>query len=94
MCCEPPGLSVPSWHTANFTGHRLLEQPAEGQGNLRIVAALVNSLQDDVGRESVTLLNATPEPIDLSCDGAGDFLPCQALSCLTKCEMLGSMYTF
>lgn len=42
------------------------EQPPEGPGNLRIVAALINAPQDDVGRESVTLLNATPEPIDLS----------------------------
>ncbi len=42
------------------------EQPTEGPGNLCIVVALVNAPQDGVARESVTLLNATPEPIDPS----------------------------
>ena len=58
-----------SWHTDDQTGHRLPKEPpneTEGSGNIRIVAALVNPQQTDVGRESVTLLNTSPASIDLS----------------------------
>jgi hypothetical protein len=33
---------------------------------VRIIAALVNPKGDDPGRESVTLINATPAPVDLT----------------------------
>lgn len=35
-------------------------------GRVRIVGALVNPFGDDVGQESVTLVNASPQPIDLN----------------------------
>ncbi len=37
----------------------------ESDGRVRIVAALVNPTGHDPGRESVTLVNVTPDPIDL-----------------------------
>jgi uncharacterized protein YukJ len=59
-----------AWHTDDTTGHRI-EVPGGGSptandGIIRIVAALVNPVGDDVGRETVTLLNTSPSPIDLS----------------------------
>jgi len=41
-----------------------VQQPTESAG-VAIVAALVNPPADDVGKESVTLLNARPEAVDL-----------------------------
>lgn len=37
-----------------------------GTAGVRIVAALVNPAGDDAGHETVTLLNARPEPVDLA----------------------------
>lgn len=57
-----------AWHTDDVTGHRLMpEQPTEEEpdGRVRIVAAMVNPRGDDAGRERVTLLNTTPDTIDL-----------------------------
>lgn len=62
-----------AWHTDDTTGHRI-ETPGGGiptvptanDGIIRIVAALVNPVGDDVGRETVTLLNTSPSSIDLS----------------------------
>lgn len=57
-----------AWHTDDVTGHRLTpEQPTEAEpdGRVRIVAAMVNPKGDDAGRERVTLLNTTPDTIDL-----------------------------
>jgi uncharacterized protein YukJ len=41
------------------------EQETDRDGQVRIVAALVNPAGHDPGRETVTLVNITPEPIDL-----------------------------
>jgi uncharacterized protein YukJ len=57
-----------AWHTDDVTGHTLVpDQPTdeEPDGRIRIVGALVNPKGDDVGRERVTLLNTTPEAVDL-----------------------------
>lgn len=56
------------WHTDDQTGHTIPSEPSnetEGSGHLRIVAAMVNPPGDDVGHETVLLLNTTPEAIDL-----------------------------
>ena len=57
-----------AWHTDDVTGHRLTsEQPTEEEpdGRIRIVAAMVNPRGNDAGRERVTLLNTTPDTINL-----------------------------
>jgi uncharacterized protein YukJ len=59
-----------SWHTDDSTGHALggAPQPVPvpgGDTRLRIVAALVNSAGPAPEAETVTVLNASPEPIDL-----------------------------
>ncbi|MEV0388454.1 DUF2278 family protein [Nonomuraea sp. NPDC050643] len=56
-----------SWHTDDVTGHPLEAElvPTELEGAVRIVAALVNPAGPAPERESVTLLNASPEEIDL-----------------------------
>ena len=41
------------------------EREADRDGQVRIVAALVNPAGHDPGRETVILVNTTPEPIDL-----------------------------
>ncbi len=56
------------FHTDDNAGHRIPEAcdvPA-ADGRVLIVAALVNPTGPDQGLESVTLLNTTPKPIDLS----------------------------
>lgn len=62
------------WHTDDRTGHALVgPRPDEGEptpipvpeGIVQIVAALVNPPGADQGHETVTLLNTTPEPLDL-----------------------------
>jgi uncharacterized protein YukJ len=56
-----------AWHTDDRTGHRLEEPgPTEPDFGLRIVAALVNPIGPAPERETVTLLNATPQAIDLA----------------------------
>ena len=56
-----------SWHTDDQTGHAIAMEPGEDpQGQINIVAARVNPLDGDVGKETVTLLNPTPHPVDIS----------------------------
>jgi uncharacterized protein YukJ len=57
-----------AWHTDDVTGHRFTPVPPieeEPDGRIRIVAAMVNPKGDEAGRERVTLLNTTPDTIDL-----------------------------
>ncbi len=58
------------WHTNDQTGHSI---PEECNGiippittSVQIVAALVNPEGDDVGHETVTLINLSPRVVDLS----------------------------
>lgn len=53
-----------SWHTDDTTGHRLENGTAEA--SMYIIAALVNPEGSDDQRETVTLINASPEAIDLN----------------------------
>jgi uncharacterized protein YukJ len=62
-----------AWHTDDTTGHALpgpaptpTPPPVEGEPVLRILAAMVNPRGGDPERESVLLLNASPEAIDLT----------------------------
>ncbi len=59
-------------------GGQVVVTPAGGLASLRIVAALVNPPGDDVGHESVTLLNPTTDAVDLNgwklADGHGKTL--------------------
>lgn len=58
-----------AFHTDDTTGHALTtpEVPSEMVAPpLSIVAALVNPPGDDVGLETVTLLNASPDPLELA----------------------------
>lgn len=69
-----------SFHTDNVTGDPLPNVPGQPvplpdlppveapmpDGKVRIVAALVNPPGDDLGKETVTLLNASPETVDLN----------------------------
>jgi uncharacterized protein YukJ len=58
------------WHTDDQTGHRLPECddiiPPKIDSCIQIVAALVNPEGDDAGHETVTLINLSPNLIDLS----------------------------
>lgn len=54
-----------TWHTDDKTGHRLNDK-AEPDGTIRIVAALVNPAGPAPEREVVTLINTLPEPVDLT----------------------------
>jgi uncharacterized protein YukJ len=54
-----------AWHTDDTTGHAIT-QPADSDRALRIVAALVNPVGPAPEAETVTLLNASPGPIDLA----------------------------
>jgi hypothetical protein len=57
-----------AWHTDDTTGHAIDEappRPVPGDQALRILAALVNPIGPAPEPETVTLLNASPEPIDL-----------------------------
>jgi uncharacterized protein YukJ len=56
-----------AWHTDDTTGHAFEDGPPVSVGRpVRIVAALVNPLLPAPERETVTLLNASPEPVDLT----------------------------
>lgn len=59
------------WHTDDRSGHRLGQCegviiPPEKEPNIRIIAALVNPEGDDLGHETVTLINLAPQPVNLS----------------------------
>jgi hypothetical protein len=58
-----------AWHTDDTTGHAIpgpQPHPVGAEGAVRIVAALVNPPGPAPERERVTLLNASPDPIDLT----------------------------
>lgn len=61
-----------SFHTDDNTGHAITTGGKKGHGgervdgNIRIVAATVNPSGHDPGMETVTLINTTPQPVDLS----------------------------
>jgi uncharacterized protein YukJ len=54
-----------AWHTDDHTGHALPVMP-EPDYALRIVAALVNPIGAAPERETVTILNTTPQAMDLT----------------------------
>ncbi|GAA4956168.1 hypothetical protein GCM10023205_17800 [Yinghuangia aomiensis] len=56
-----------AWHTDDTTGHSLDAPPVPGAGlePMRIVAALANPVGPAPEAESVTLVNASPDPVDL-----------------------------
>jgi hypothetical protein len=63
-----------SWHTDDATGHDITEKPdipdvgdvIEPQGDVRIVAARPNPAGGAPEQETVTILNTTPDDIDLA----------------------------
>jgi uncharacterized protein YukJ len=56
-----------AWHTDDTTGHALEPDVKPSvDGRVRIVAALVNPAGPDPEPESVTVLNASPDPVDLT----------------------------
>ncbi|MEU6594244.1 DUF2278 family protein [Streptomyces sp. NPDC046881] len=59
-----------SWHTDDTTGHTLEHvdgtRPTPAVQPVRIVAALVNATGPAPGAETVTLLNASADPVDLT----------------------------
>ncbi|OUL21845.1 DUF2278 family protein [Nostoc sp. 106C] len=56
-----------SFHTDDNTGNRIDEiTPIAATAAVRIIAALVNPAGDDVGKETVTLINTSPDKVDLS----------------------------
>ncbi|MEJ2887697.1 DUF2278 family protein [Actinomycetospora aeridis] len=57
-----------SWHTDDRTGHALDVAPVDAGrgGRLRVVGALVDPVGPGPEAETVTLLNAGPEPLDLT----------------------------
>jgi uncharacterized protein YukJ len=58
-----------AWHTDDATGHAIgtaPPRPAPGLAPVRIVAALVNPIGPAPEAETVTLLNASPAPVDLT----------------------------
>lgn len=58
------------WHTDDVTGHSLENTPprpqTRGTEPVRVVAALVNPVGGAPEAETVTLLNASPAPVDLA----------------------------
>jgi len=60
-----------SWHTDDVTGHTIVpdgggSRPEPGSQPVRIVAALVNPRGPAPESENVTLINASPDPVDLT----------------------------
>jgi uncharacterized protein YukJ len=55
-----------SWHTDDRTGHTLEGPTPVGRPVVRVVAALVNPRGPAPERETVTLLNLSPDPVDLT----------------------------
>lgn len=55
-----------AWHTDDETGHAILDVPTDVDRVVRIVGALVNPIGPTPEQETVTLLNASPESIDLT----------------------------
>jgi hypothetical protein len=60
-----------AWHTDDVTGHAITEPgpvpgPTEPDGVVRVVGALVNPIGPAPEPETVTLLNASPRPIELA----------------------------
>jgi uncharacterized protein YukJ len=55
-----------AWHTDDATGHALDVTAPEAPARVRIVAALVNPVGPAPEHERVVLLNASPDPIDLT----------------------------
>ncbi|MGW7437622.1 DUF2278 family protein [Streptomyces sp. NPDC054849] len=57
-----------AWHTDERTGHPIETaepRPVERDASVRIVAALVNPAGPAPERETITLLNASPAPVEL-----------------------------
>ncbi|TCC63150.1 DUF2278 family protein [Kribbella pittospori] len=57
-----------SWHTDDKTGHALVDAPVAefGAEAVQIVAALINPVGPAPEAETVTLLNASPDAVDLT----------------------------
>ncbi len=55
-----------SFHTDDKTGDRIDTVIAEAIAGVRIVAAMLNPIGKDAGKETVTLINTSPEAIDLN----------------------------
>jgi uncharacterized protein YukJ len=60
-----------AWHTDDSTGHAITQPghvpgPAEPDRVVRIVGALVNPIGPAPESETITLLNASPEPVELT----------------------------
>ena len=59
-----------AWHTDDTTGHTLAGRAGPSRSAsrtaVRIVAALVNPAGPAPEAETVTLLNASPDPVDLT----------------------------
>jgi uncharacterized protein YukJ len=57
-----------SWHTDDTTRHTITGPPGPGGADqvIRIMAALVNPIGPAPEQETVTLLNTSPEPVDLT----------------------------
>lgn len=54
-------------HTDDVTGHQLDDAAiSRDTAGVRIIAAMVNPIGDDVGKESVTLINTSPNSINLT----------------------------
>ncbi len=59
-------FQVQSFHTDDQTGDPITAPPVEQETPIRIIAAMVNPEDDDVGKESVILLNKSNQDIDLT----------------------------
>jgi uncharacterized protein YukJ len=58
-----------AWHTDDSTGHAIegaQPRPEPGTESVRVVAALVNAVGPAPEAESITLMNASPAPVDLT----------------------------
>jgi uncharacterized protein YukJ len=58
-----------AWHTDDTTGHAIEgaePRPEPGTEAVRVVAALVNAVGPAPEAETITLLNASPAPVDLT----------------------------